>query len=55
MFSKTLLFGFSAVTNLILVGVGGAVAGAATLKIAQALRNSKEVATAQGPSPAPNR
>lgn len=44
---KALVLGFSATTNMILIGVGGALAGAAALKAAQKVTEKKAIEIAE--------
>lgn len=48
---KGLILGLSATTNMILIGVGGALAGAAVLKTAQVVRSGPRVQPVQPVGP----
>lgn len=52
---KAIVLGFTATTNMVLVGVGGALAGAAALAAAQAIRNPRVVEVPASPIVQPGR
>jgi hypothetical protein len=52
---KAIILGFTATTNMVLVGVGGALAGAAALAAAQAIRNPRTAVVEPSPIVQPGR